>query len=167
MSLATILVFPVLFAVGMALIDTADGLVMLGAYEWAFVHPLRKLYYNMTITLVSALVALVIGGIQATALLAERFGWTAGPFRYAAALSEHFNVLGFAIVGLFVLCWGASFLLYRWRGSRRWRRELPSPARRDKCRTSGAKAPEDRAGARKGFKRNGVQIPGCPCNCKR
>ena len=66
----------------MALIDTADGLVMLGLW-WAFVHPLRKLYYNMTITLVSALVALVIGGIQATALLAERFGWTSGPFRYA------------------------------------------------------------------------------------
>ena len=115
-SLATILVFPVLFAVGMALIDTADGLVMLGAYEWAFVHPLRKLYYNMTITLVSALVALVIGGIQATALLAERFGWTTGPFRYAGALAEHFNVLGFAIVGLFVVCWGVSFLLYRCRG---------------------------------------------------
>ncbi len=70
----------------------------------------------MTITLVSALVALVIGGIQATALLAERFGWTSGPFRYAGALSDHFNVLGFAIVGLFAVCWGASFLLYRWRG---------------------------------------------------
>lgn len=88
----------------------------------------------MTITLVSALVALVIGGIQATALLAERFGWTSGPFRYAGALAEHFNILGFAIVGLFVVCWGQVSSSIAGAGSPRWRRELPSLARRDKCR---------------------------------
>jgi len=62
-----ILVFPALFAAGMALIDTTDGVLMLGAYEWAFVKPIRKLYYNMTITGVSALVAIIIGGIETTA----------------------------------------------------------------------------------------------------
>lgn len=115
-SLATVLVLPVLFAVGMALIDSADGVIMLGAYQWAFVKPIRKLYYNMTITLVSALVALVIGGIQTAALLSEKFGLTGAPWSSAAALSEQFNLLGFLIIGLFVLCWAISFLIYRWKG---------------------------------------------------
>lgn len=115
-SLGTVLVLPVLFAVGMALIDTADGAIMLGAYEWAFVKPIRKLYYNMTITLVSALVALVIGGIQTAALLSEKFGLTGAPWAGAAALSEQFNMLGFLIIGLFVACWGLSAIIYRWKG---------------------------------------------------
>ena len=80
---AAILVFPVLFAAGMSLVDTTDGVMMLGAYEWAFVKPMRKLYYNMTITLVSSLVALLIGGIEALGLIADQFGlkgrfWDAG-----------------------------------------------------------------------------------------
>ncbi len=71
---AAILVFPVLFAAGMSLVDTTDGVMMLGAYDWAFVKPIRKLYYNMTITLVSVVVALVIGGIEALGLIADQFG---------------------------------------------------------------------------------------------
>jgi high-affinity nickel-transport protein len=71
LALGTVLVLPALFAAGMALVDTIDGVVMLGAYEWAFVKPIRKLYYNITITLVSALVAIVIGGIEAAALIGE------------------------------------------------------------------------------------------------
>lgn len=115
LSLGTILVLPVLFAVGMALIDTIDGVVMLGAYEWAFVKPIRKLYYNITITFVSALVAIVIGGIEAMALIGEKFGLAGGPWKLAARLGGSFNSLGFAIVGLFAFCWVASFVIYRWK----------------------------------------------------
>src|SRR6202140_1860044 len=77
-SLWSILVFPTLFAAGMSLVDTTDNILMLGAYGWAFVKPIRKLYYNMTITLVSVVVALIVGGIEALGLLGEHFhleGW--------------------------------------------------------------------------------------------
>lgn len=115
-ALLTVLVFPVLFAAGMALVDTADGVVMLGAYEWAFVKPIRKLYYNVVITAISALVALVIGAIQTAALLAEKVGLQGGVWSGATALSEHMNTLGFLIIGLFVACWAASYAVYRWSG---------------------------------------------------
>ncbi len=115
LSLATILIFPLLFAAGMALIDTADGALMMGAYQWAFVKPIRKLYYNITITLVSALVAILIGGIEAAALLGEKLGLTGGIWSIAADLGEHFNSLGFFIVGLFAACWLASWAIYRWK----------------------------------------------------
>ncbi len=114
-SIATILVFPALFAVGMALIDTTDGVLMLGAYEWAFVKPIRKLYYNMTITGVSALVAIVIGGIETTALIAHKLELTSGGWRIASSLAEHFNALGFAIIGLFAAAWVASYCIYQWK----------------------------------------------------
>ena len=65
LSIWSIMVFPALFAAGMSLIDTTDNILMLGAYGWAFVKPIRKLYYNMTITFVSVIVALVVGGIEA------------------------------------------------------------------------------------------------------
>ena len=69
LSLASILVFPVLFAAGMSLIDTTDNILMLGAYGWAYIKPIRKLYYNLTITSVSVIVAFVVGGIEALGLL--------------------------------------------------------------------------------------------------
>src|ERR1700678_2238599 len=78
LSLWSILVFPMLFAAGMSLIDTTDNILMLGAYGWAFVKPIRKLYYNMTITSVSVIVALIVGGLEALGLLAGHFhleGW--------------------------------------------------------------------------------------------
>lgn len=115
LAIGTILVLPALFAVGMALIDTADGVVMLGAYEWAFVKPIRKLYYNITITLISAIVAIVIGGIETLALIGGKLGLTGWPWHLAAELGENFNSLGFAIIGLFALCWLASFAIYRWK----------------------------------------------------
>ncbi|HAF41070.1 MAG TPA: HoxN/HupN/NixA family nickel/cobalt transporter [Sphingobium sp.] len=114
-AIGTVLVLPALFAAGMALVDTADGVVMLGAYEWAFVKPIRKLYYNITITLISALVAIVIGGIETMALVGDKLGLDGAPWRIAADLGEHFNSLGFAIIGLFVLCWALSFGMYRWK----------------------------------------------------
>ncbi len=115
LSIGTVLVLPVLFATGMALVDTADGVVMLGAYEWAFVKPIRKLYYNITITLISAIVAIAIGGIETLALLGSKLGLTGGIWDLAEALGENFNGLGFAIIGLFVLCWVLSFAIYRWK----------------------------------------------------
>ena len=69
----SILVFPALFTAGMSLIDTTDSILMLGAYGWAFVKPIRKLYYNMTITFVSVVVALLVGGIEALGLIGDQF----------------------------------------------------------------------------------------------
>src|SRR3984957_4784880 len=114
-SIAAILVFPALFAAGMALIDTTDGGLMLGAYQWAFVKPIRKLYYNMTITGVSALVAIIIGGIETAALIAHKLDLTRGGWRLASSLAEHFNALGFAIILVFAAAWAASYFVYRWK----------------------------------------------------
>ena len=75
---ATIMVFPALFAAGMTLIDTTDGVLMLGAYGWAFMKPIRKLYYNMTITAVSVVVALVVGGLETLNLIGDQLGLTGG-----------------------------------------------------------------------------------------
>jgi high-affinity nickel-transport protein len=110
------MVFPALFTAGMALVDTADSVLMVGAYGWAFVNPLRKLWYNLTITVASVLVALLIGGIEALGLLGGQLALT-GPFWDAvSSLNDSFGSLGFAVVGIFVLCWAASAIIYRWQG---------------------------------------------------
>jgi nickel/cobalt transporter (NiCoT) family protein len=116
LSLASVLVFPALFTAGMSLLDTADSTLMVGAYGWAFVKPVRKLYYNMTITLVSVVVALVIGGIEALALIGGRLGLE-GPFwNLIAALSDNFGLLGYGIVGFFIAAWLVSFVIYKAKG---------------------------------------------------
>jgi len=112
-SLSTVMVFPILFAVGMALADATDGTLMLGAYEWAYVNPVRKLFYNLTVTGMSVFIALVIGVLQGVSLIAEKLELTGAFWRWAATLHEQFDVLGFIIVGLFVLVWGASALIYK------------------------------------------------------
>lgn len=111
----SILIFPVLFAAGMSLIDTTDNILMLGAYGWAFVKPVRKLYYNITITSVSVLVALVVGGIELLGVIVYQFH-PAGKFWTAILrLNGNFGVLGYFIVGLFALSWIASVAIYKWR----------------------------------------------------
>jgi high-affinity nickel-transport protein len=115
LSLWSILVFPALFAAGMSLIDTTDNILMLGAYGWAFVKPIRKLYYNMTITLVSVVVALAVGGIEALGLLAGRLHLKGTFWGLVNRLNENFGVLGYFIIGLFVLSWVVSIAFYRWR----------------------------------------------------
>jgi high-affinity nickel-transport protein len=110
----SILVFPTLFTAGMALVDTTDGVVMLGAYHWAFVRPLRKLYYNLTVTFVSVLVALLIGGIEVLGLIGEQLKLQGGVWSAIASLNSHFGLLGFAVIGVFVLSWIASIAIYRW-----------------------------------------------------
>jgi nickel/cobalt transporter (NiCoT) family protein len=118
-SIWTIMVFPALFAAGMSLVDTTDGILMLGAYDWAFVKPIRKLFYNMVITLVSVLVAVLIGGIEALGLLQDNLGLTGRFWTLIARLNGNFNSLGFVIIGLFIAAWIGSVLVYRYRGYER------------------------------------------------
>jgi high-affinity nickel-transport protein len=115
LSFWAILVFPVLFAAGMSLIDTTDNILMLGAYGWAFVKPIRKLYYNMTITCVSVIVALVVGGIEALGLLAGHFHFKGRFWDGIAKLNDNFGTLGYFIVGLFAISWIVSIAVYKWR----------------------------------------------------
>ena len=116
LSLWSILVFPALFTAGMSLIDTTDSILMLGAYGWAFVKPIRKLYYNMTITAVSVAVALLIGGIEALGLIGNQLDMTGSFWRAIAALGDNFGSLGLLIIGLFVLSWLVSVIIYRFKG---------------------------------------------------
>jgi len=109
----SIMVFPALFTAGMSLVDTTDGVLMLGAYGWAFTKPIRKLYYNLTITFVSVLVAVLIGGIEALGLLADRLNLE-GPFwLFIGGMNDHFGSLGYLIIAIFVLSWLASVAVYR------------------------------------------------------
>jgi high-affinity nickel-transport protein len=108
-----IMVFPVLFSAGMSLIDTLDGHLMLGAYGWAYQRPLRKIYYNMTITLVSIAVAVVIGGIEALGLLADQLQLKGVVWGAISSLNDNFGVLGYIIIGIFALSWIASVVIYR------------------------------------------------------
>ena len=114
MSIWSILVFPALFAAGMSLIDTTDGVLMLGAYDWAFVKPIRKLYYNLIITAVSVVVAVLIGGIEGLGLIGDQLGLEGGFWDGIGALNDNFNDLGFAIVGVFIFAWIASVIFYRY-----------------------------------------------------
>jgi nickel/cobalt transporter (NiCoT) family protein len=109
----SIMVFPALFTAGMALIDTTDSILMLGAYGWAFAKPLRKLYYNITITSVSVLVALIVGGLETLGLIQGELN-LAGPFwDPIAALNNNFGTLGYVIIGIFIASWTVSVLLYK------------------------------------------------------
>jgi nickel/cobalt transporter (NiCoT) family protein len=110
-----IFIFPALFAAGMTLVDTMDGALMMGAYGWAFVKPVRRLYYNIIVTLTSAAVAFLVGGVEALGLISDHFGFSGAFWDQVTALNNHFGVLGYAIIGLFVLCWGVSVLVYRLR----------------------------------------------------
>lgn len=115
LSFGAILVFPVLFAAGMSMIDTTDNILMLGAYGWAFVKPIRKLYYNITITSVSVMVALVVGGIEALGLFAGHFHLKGWFWDGVARLNDNFGTLGYFIVGLFAFSWIVSVAVYKWR----------------------------------------------------
>ena len=112
-DLWAILVFPALFTAGMTLVDATDGVLMLGAYSWAYVQPIRKLFYNLTITLVSVAVALVIGTLEALNLLADKLNLQGWFWQRLAAISDNSGVLGFGIVGLFAVAWLLSFVIYR------------------------------------------------------
>ncbi len=115
LPLWSIMVFPALFAAGMSLIDATDNILMLGAYGWAFVKPVRKLYYNLTITSVSVVVAVVVGGVEALGLVGDEFHWSGVFWDAMRRLNGNFGALGYLIVGLFVLSWIVSIAVYKWR----------------------------------------------------
>jgi high-affinity nickel-transport protein len=108
-----IISLPLLFAAGMSLMDTADGAFMSHAYGWAFSNPVRKVYYNLTVTSLSVAVALVIGAIELLQVTAARLSLDSGPW----ALLEHldFGRIGYVVVGLFVVTWGLSVVLWKTR----------------------------------------------------
>ena len=109
----SILIFPFLFTAGMCLLDTTDGVLMLGAYGWAFVKPVRKLYYNLNITFVSVLVAVVVGAIEVFSIVQSQANLS-GPFWDAVGnLSNNFGLIGGIIIGLFVLSWVLSTVIYK------------------------------------------------------
>ena len=114
LSLWAILVFPALFAAGMSLIDTTDSILMLGAYGWAFVKPIRKLYYNITITSVSVVVAFAVGGIEFLGLMAEQFHLKGRFWSFVGKLNDNFGTLGYIIIGLFVAGWIIAIAIYKW-----------------------------------------------------
>jgi len=111
-----ILIFPALFAAGMTLIDTLDGVLMLGAYGWAYRNPVRKLFYNVTITTISVLVALVICGVETLGLLAGHLGFEGTVWGWISGLSANFGALGYGIVALFAVSWIVSLLIYHANG---------------------------------------------------
>jgi high-affinity nickel-transport protein len=113
LSMLPLLVFPALFTAGMALVDTADSVLMTRAYGWAFVKPLRKLYYNLTITAISVVVALLVGSLEALGLIADRFALNGVFWDAIKALTSQFGLLGYFIIALFALSWGVSVLIYR------------------------------------------------------
>jgi nickel/cobalt transporter (NiCoT) family protein len=111
----SLLIFPALFAAGMTLVDTTDGVLMLGAYGWAYRNPLRKLFYNLTITSVSVLVALVVGGIETLGLVGSQFQLQGAFWDAVGSLNDNFGALGYGIVALFIVSWAVSFLIYRFK----------------------------------------------------
>lgn len=110
---ASILIFPALFTAGMTLMDTTDSILMLGAYGWAFVKPIRKLYYNLNITLISVIVALVVGGLEALNIVATELNLS-GPFwNQIGSLNDNFGLVGVVIVLLFLGSWAISTIIYK------------------------------------------------------
>ncbi|MFD2490078.1 Nickel transporter NicT [Amycolatopsis jiangsuensis] len=122
-----ILVLPVLFAAGMSLFDAADGVLMNYAYGWAFARPIRKIYYNLTVTALSVAVALGVGTIELVSLLAEKLAITRGPL--AAIAGVDLDYAGFAIVALFVFTWLVALAVWRFgRIEEKWSARLDGPA---------------------------------------
>jgi len=113
MPIWSILIFPALFTAGMSLIDTTDGILMLGAYGWAYVKPIRKLYYNMTITLVSVIVAVVIGGIEALNIIGDQLQLKSPFWDFIGKLGDNFGTIGYLIIAIFVFSWLLSTIIYK------------------------------------------------------
>jgi high-affinity nickel-transport protein len=107
-------VFAALFAAGISLADTTDKVLVLGAYGRVFVKPVRRLYFNMTVMLVSVVVALLVGGIEALSLFAGQFHFSRMFWDTVRKLNDNFGTLGYFIVGFFVLSWIFSIAFYKW-----------------------------------------------------
>lgn len=116
LSMWSILIFPALFTAGMTLLDTTDSVLMVRAYGWAFVKPVRKLYYNMTITFASVIVAVLVGGIEALGLIGDKFNLSGGLWDVIGGLNEELEMLGYLIIAVFIGSWLLSMLVYRLKG---------------------------------------------------
>lgn len=114
-----ILALPILFAAGMSMMDTADGVFMKSAYHWAFSTPLRKIYYNLTVTAVSVVAALLIGMIELTQVLSSKLHFQGMVWKWFEKID--FGWLGYALVGLFLLSWLISYFIWKYfRIEQRW-----------------------------------------------
>ena len=121
-----IICLPILFAAGMSLFDTIDGAFMNFAYGWAFAKPVRKIFYNITVTGLSVAVALLIGTIELLSVIADKLNLTGGIWDFAANLD--LNLIGYVIVGLFVLTWALALAAWRiFRIEERWSAHLRQP----------------------------------------
>ena len=121
-----LLVLPILFTAGMSLFDSIDGAFMGLAYDWAFLRPVRKVYYNLTVTGLSVVVALVIGSIEIVGLLGEKLGVTTGPVAWVSTID--LSQVGYAIVVLFAVTWTVSVAIWHFgRIEERWSSRLSSP----------------------------------------
>jgi high-affinity nickel-transport protein len=109
--LSGIMALPLLFAAGMSLLDTADGIFMTTAYRWAFRTPLRKVFYNLSITGVSIVAALAIGLIELAQIMTPKLGLTGGYWTWIQELD--FGSLGYILVGIFILSWAASVGIWK------------------------------------------------------
>jgi high-affinity nickel-transport protein len=125
-----ILSLPILFAAGMCLFDTADGCFMNFAYDWAFAKPVRKVYYNLTITGLSVFVAFFIGTIEILSLLGSELNLT-GPF-WDFMANFDLNNAGFVIVGIFLLTWVVALSIWRYGGiEQKWEAHTVTAGDRD------------------------------------
>jgi nickel/cobalt transporter (NiCoT) family protein len=111
LPVAAVLSLPILFAAGMSAMDTTDGVLMVKAYNWAFVNPLRKMYYNITITSLSIVAALIIGTIELLQVLGRALDLEGKLFAFVGGLD--FGALGYAIVGMFLFAWGVSAVVWK------------------------------------------------------
>lgn len=114
MPIWMIMLLPLAFTAGMALVDSLDGILMLGAYGWAYLSPVRKLYYNLNITLISVVIALLIGGIEALQLMSEKLDWQGTFFNVLQTID--LGNLGYLIIAVFILAWLVSYLVYKVKG---------------------------------------------------
>ena len=114
MTFGTVMIFPALFTAGMTLVDTTDSVLMVGAYGWAFLNPLRKIWYNLTITAISVVVALMIGGIEALGLIAGKLRLEGSFWDLVGDLNQGLANFGYLVVGVFIASWAISYLIYRW-----------------------------------------------------
>lgn len=111
LPLVAVLTLPVIFAAGMSLLDTADGAFMAKAYSWAFSNPIRKIYYNLTVTGLSVFVALFVGGIELLQIFSEELNLVGGLWDVINGID--FNLMGFIIVGVFILTWIVALVIWK------------------------------------------------------
>ena len=114
LPIGAVLALPILFAAGMSLMDTTDGVLMSKAYDWAFLNPLRKIFYNLATTTLSVTVALVIGSVELLQVLINLLDLRGALADRVVALD--FGALGYVIVGLFLMCWAVSVAWWKWGG---------------------------------------------------